>query len=387
MLLLDLGCSHMKKIFLGALAFLLVAAGGVYLSWDAILQRVVKASLLNITTRFQTGMLDDGALHVWFCGTGSPQVERDRAQSCTAILAGGSFLIFDAGSGSGLKADLGNLPLGSLDAVFFTHLHSDHIVDLPVFMNHSWRYGRQKPLSVIGPTGTSVVVDGFNRALGPDVSYRSQNEVPSTSREPAQSSPVRTSPADRTLKAYVETAFAIGYDAAVEGKNRTLVYETPAGLKVYAFLVEHEPVKPAFGYRIEYKGKVVVISGDTRKTENIAIHAKGADYLIHEAYNKDIVNRIISFQSEVPDTPFTRQVFRIAQLTQHYHTTPVEAAELAEQADVKTLVFSHVIPPLGSGPQQMILRGLFLKGVDRAFKGEVMIAQDGMHLTLPVDGK
>ncbi|MFO1115129.1 MAG: MBL fold metallo-hydrolase [Beijerinckiaceae bacterium] len=379
----------MKKILFGALVVLLAAAGGVYLSWDMILQRVVKASLLNIATRFQTAMLDDGAVHVWFCGTGSPQVERDRAQSCTAILAGGSFLIFDAGSGSGLKADLGNLPLGNLDAVFFTHLHSDHIVDLPVFMNHSWRYGRQKPLTVIGPAGTSTVVDGFNRALGPDVSYRSQNEVPASpgAAAPVQNSAVRTPMAERTLKAYVEAAFAIGYDASVEGTERTLVYETPAGLKVYAFLVEHEPVKPAFGYRIEYKGKVVVISGDTRKTENIARHATGADYLIHEAYNKDIVNRIVSFQSEVPDTPFTRQVFRIARLTQHYHTTPVEAAELAEQAGVKMLVFSHVIPPLGSGPQQMILRNLFLKGVDSAFKGKVIIAEDGLHLTLPTDGK
>ncbi len=379
----------MKKIFVGALVVLLAAAGGIYVSWDAILQRVVKASLLNITMRFQTAMLDDGAMHVWFCGTGSPQVERDRAQSCAAILAGGAFLVFDAGAGSGLKADLGNLPLGNLDAVFFTHLHSDHIVDLPVFMNHSWRYGRQKPLTVIGPAGTATVVEGFNRALGPDVSYRSQNEVPQSSGEstPAQDRAVRTPMADRTLKAYVQAAFATGYDASVDGTDLTLVYETPAGLKVYAFLVEHEPVKPAFGYRIEYKGRVVVISGDTRKTENIARHAKGADYLIHEAYNKDIVNRIVGFQSEVPDTPFTRQVFRIARLTQHYHTTPVEAAELAEQAGVKTLVFSHVIPPLGSGPQQLVLRNLFLKGVDSAFKGKVLIAEDGLHLALPVDEK
>ena len=77
----------------------------------------------------------------------------------------------------------------------------------------------------------------------------------------------------------------------------------------------------------------------------------------------------------------------IARLPQHYHTTPVEAAELAEQAGVKMLVFSHVIPPLGSGPQQMILRNLFLKGVDSAFKGKVIIAEDGLHLTLPTDGK
>ena len=155
-------------------------------------------------------------------------------------------------------------------------------------------------------------------------------------------------------------------------------------MRVFAFLVEHEPVKQAFGYRIEYKDRVVVISGDTRKTENVARHAKGADILIHEAYNKDIVNRILSAQSEVPDTPYARQVFRIARLTQHYHTTPVEAAELAKEAGVRTLVFTHVIPPLGTGLQNLVLRNAFLKGVGDVFDGKVLIADDGLHLSLPV---
>jgi ribonuclease Z len=79
-------------------------------------------------------------------------------------------------------------------------------------------------------------------------------------------------------------------------------------------------------------------------------------------------------------------VFRIARLTQHYHTTPVEAAELAEKAKVKTLVFTHVIPPLGGGIKSLVLRNLFLKGVDEVFGGKVMIAEDGLHLKL-VDGR
>jgi ribonuclease Z len=94
----------MKKLLFGGIALVAIAALAITLSWDMILQRVIKSSLLTITTRFQTNLLTDGALHVWFCVTGSPQVERDRAQSCTAILAGGSFLVFDTGAGSGLKA-------------------------------------------------------------------------------------------------------------------------------------------------------------------------------------------------------------------------------------------------------------------------------------------
>lgn len=380
----------MKKFALGALVLVSALSASIWLASDRILQHVMKSSLLTIATRFQTGLLSDGVFHVWFCGTGSPQVERDRAQSCTAILAGGSFLVFDTGAGSGLKADLGNLPLANLDAVFFTHLHSDYISDLPVFMNNSWRYGRQQRLNVFGPAGTAEVVAGFNQALGPDVAFRSQNEV-------AQSAPVdvgqsqaatiaNSAPSSdgRSLRTYGNVAFAVGHDVAVEGAERTLVYESRGGVKVFAFLVHHEPVKPAFGYRIEYKGRVVVISGDTRKTENVARHAEGADMLIHEAYNKDIVNRTLSFQNEIPDSAYTRQMLRIARLTQHYHTTPVEAAELAEKAGVRTLVLTHIIPPLGTGPQNFFLRRLFLKGVDQAFHRKVLIAEDGLHLTLPV---
>ena len=379
----------MKKFLLGSIAIAAIAVMAVTLSWDVILQQVIKSSLLTITTRFQTNLLGDGALHVWFCGTGSPQVERDRAQSCTAILAGGSFLVFDTGAGSGLKADLGNLPLANLEAVFFTHLHSDHITDLPVFMNHSWRYGRQQQLNVFGPTGTAAVVQGFNQALDPDVGYRSQNEVaqasPATEVQPAAIGNFSaTSASSDSPRAYASAAFAAGHDLSVEGTDRVLVYESQSGVRVFAFLVEHEPVKQAFGYRIEYKDRVVVISGDTRKTENVARHAKGADMLIHEAYNKDIVNRILNARSEIPDTPYARQVFRIARLTQHYHTTPVEAAELAKEAGVRTLVFTHVIPPLGTGLQNLVLRNAFLKGVGDVFDGKIIIADDGLHLTLPV---
>jgi ribonuclease Z len=235
----------MKKLALGALVPVSALSASVWLASDRILQHVMKSSLLTIATRFQTGLLSDGALHVWFCGTGSPQAERDRAQSCTAILAGGSFLVFDTDAGSGLKADLGNLPLANLEAVFSTHLHSDHITDLPVFMNHSWRYGRQQLLNVIGPAGTAEVVAGFNQALGPDIAFCSQNEV-------AQSAPIEVGQSQavmipnsapssdgRSLRTYGNLAFAVGHDVGVEGAERTLVYESLASKTRFRIL--HTP--------------------------------------------------------------------------------------------------------------------------------------------------
>lgn len=351
-----------KVLWSALLAIVIIAAIFGRNVLDLVLDRTIRSSLLSLSSRFQDELLRDGNLHVWFCGTGSPQAEQGRVQSCTAILADDTFLIFDTGPGSGLRADIDNLPLAKLNAVFFTHLHSDHIADLPTFANHSWRYGRQWTLNVFGPSGTAKVVEGFNQALAPDVAVRSTNEVKGST-----------------------SAVPIGHDIAVAGDDkRVLVYESKTGVRVYAFLVHHEPVEPAFGYRIEHRGRAVVISGDTRKTDNIAIHGKDADILIHEAYNKDLVNRVLAMEREVPDTPDSRRLFEIARHTQAYHTSPLEAAELAAKGNVRSLILTHIIPPLGSGMKRRVLESYFLKGIDSIYRGEVRIAEDGMHVSLPL---
>lgn len=353
----------MKRTFLW-LSLALLAVGALFsvpTVSDKILDRTIQSSILLLASRFQDSLLEDGVLHVWFCGTGSPQAEQGRAQSCTAVIADNAFLVFDSGPGSALRADLDNLPLASLTAVFFTHLHSDHIADLPTFANHSWRYGRTAQLDVYGPNGTEKVVAGFDQAMTPDVEIRSKNEVK-----------------------HGGTALPVGHDVTVVGNERVLVYQDRNGLKVFAFLVQHQPAEPAFGYRVEYRGRVVVLSGDTRKTENVALHGRDADILIHEAYNKDLMNRTLSFEKDVAETPGSRRVFAMARLTQGYHTSPLEAAELAAKANARSLVFTHIIPPLGSGLKRRVLEHYFLNGVGSIFKGQVQIAEDSMHLRLPL---
>ncbi len=351
-----------RLVLVGMVALVPAIAAGWQPVADGLLNHTIRSSLLTLATRFQDQLLADGKLHVWFCGTGSPQAEHGRAQSCLAVLADDTFLVFDTGPGSGIRADLDNLPLSRLDAVFFTHLHSDHINDLPTFANHSWRYGRSRPLDVFGPAGTTAVVEGFNQAMAPDVAIRSRNEVKDASG-----------------------AASVGHDIVVPGDGkRELVYESSTGVKVYAFLVHHEPAEPAFGYRVEHRGRVVVISGDTRKTEQIAQFGKDADLLVHEAYNKDLVNRVLGMEHEVPEAPGSRRAFEIARLTQAYHTSPIEAAELAAKARARILVLTHVIPPMGQGLKRWVLESFFLKGVSDAYRGDVLLAEDGMHLALPL---
>lgn len=353
-----------RSVLVGMVVLLVAIAAGWQPAVEGLLNYSMRSSLLTLATRFQDRLLSDGQLHVWFCGTGSPQAEHGRAQSCLAVLADDTFLVFDTGPGSGLRADLDNLPLGRLNAVFFTHLHSDHIGDLPTFANHSWRYGRTQPLDVFGPAGTTTVVEGFNQAMAPDVEIRSRNEVQNASG-----------------------AASVGHDVVVAGDGkRELVYESKTGVRVYAFLVHHEPAEPAFGYRVEHRGRVVVISGDTRKTDQIAQFGKDADVLVHEAYNKNIVNRLLGMEHEVPESPGSKRVFDIARRTQAYHTSPVEAAELAAKANARTLVLTHIIPPTGQGLKRRMLESFFLKGVSDVYRGEVLLAQDGMHLTFPLSG-
>jgi len=132
----------------------------------------IERRLRDPSWRFQTGLLTDGHLHVVTVGTGSPALDADRVQSCLAVLADGAFILFDAGAASAWRAEQLRLPLADLNAVFLSHLHSDHIADLPLMANISWRYGRKHPLIVFGPEGSVKMMAGFNQAYQTDAEFR-----------------------------------------------------------------------------------------------------------------------------------------------------------------------------------------------------------------------
>jgi len=257
--------------------------------------------------------------------------------------------------------------LSDLKVVFLTHLHSDHIADLPLVASKGWRYGRTHPLHIYGPIGSEETLDGLNQGHHLDREYRYANI--------------------KEFAAPLDIAAPIGHDIGTPGPTeKKMVYQFDNGLKVFAFAVEHAPVEPAFGYRVEYKGRVVVISGDTKACENVARHAQGADLLIHEAFNKNLVNRMLALTADTPVTDKNKSIQMIRSLgkkVQTYHTSPVNAAEIASQAKVKKLVFTHIDPPLGPFLiRRLITQPFFLKEVTNVFDGEVVIAEDGMHFKL-----
>ncbi len=149
------------------------------------------------------------------------------------------------------------------------------------------------------------------------------------------------------------------------------------GLKITAFAVDHHPISPAYGYRFDYKGRSVVFTGDTVKTQNIATFSKDADVLISEAMLMDTVAEMQAVAHANGRTRFEKILHDI----RDYHIAPGDAADLAAQAGVKHLVFSHVIPPL---PQWLGAR-MFTRDTDRPGL-DVRLGFDGMLITLPADG-
>ncbi|MBA4286725.1 MAG: MBL fold metallo-hydrolase [Xanthomonadaceae bacterium] len=336
---------------IAAVAFALVVAAVVAFR-APLLQRVVDARIDANLRRADTGLLDDGQLHVVLCGTAAALPDPDRAGPCTAILADGQFLLIDAGPGSWRVLDRLNLPVARLSALLLTHLHSDHIGEVGEAIEQSWIAGRRQPLPVYGPPGTDDVVAGFAQAYRRDVGYR-------VAHHGAEAMPG-------------EAAAAIAQVIAPpEGSAAVPVFVTN-GLTVEAFRVEHAPVDVAYGYRIRWRGRTVVISGDTRKSRSVIDNARGADLLLHEALASAMTGRAVERATALGITRTAKLAGDVAD----YHTTPVEAAEVAQAAGVQRLVYTHVFPPLPNA----LARRLFLAGTAEAYDGPQRLGEDGLRI-------
>lgn len=335
----------------GRAALFLVAAALLAPGCDAIQSRLIGR---QVNAPDRSDWLSDGALHVYLCGTGSP-LPSDRAGPCTAVIAGGHFLVIDVGHGSGANLGLHRLPRERVDAVLLTHFHSDHIGELGEIGMQSWALGRSQPLPVYGPPGVDEVVAGFEQAYALDTQYRVAHHGADLM--------VR---ANRPLVPRVVSMSAAGEAVRVLEDG---------DLRVVAFAVDHAPVRPAYGYRIDYGDRSVLVSGDTAKDGNVVKHARDVDLLVHEALAKHLIR---AGRDAAAEAGFERRA-RILGDVIEYHTSPVEAAEVAAESGAGMLVLTHLVPP----PANAVVRRLFLRGVGEAFDGEVVLGEDGMHFRLP----
>lgn len=338
---------------LTALLLLLVAIGGAAMLFQKqigmwLYQRGVDRG----AGRDNLASLPDG-LHIGLCGTGSPLPNRERARACTVIIAGKAMFVVDAGEGGARNIALMGLPNARIRALFLTHFHSDHIDGLGPMMLLRWTAsGNKSPLPVYGPTGVETVIGGFNAAYVLDNGYRT-----------AHHGPTITPP---------EAAGAAAMPFAVP-TGPTVIYEAD-GLKVTAFPVDHRPVQPAVGYRFDYKGRSVTLSGDTGPSTMVESVAKGSDILIHEALEPDMV-KVLAARLKAAGRSQTAQIMHDII---DYHATPAQAAASAKKAGVKMLVLSHIVPPY----PMRYLNAAFLGDAKDRYGGPIIVGEDGDFFSL-----
>ena len=263
----------------------------------------------------------------------------------------------DTGQGSARNVALMGFQIGKVDAILLTHFHSDHIADLGEFMLQRWAGGSNtKPVDVIGPTGVETVVEGFNKAYSLDDGYRVAHHGAAT---------VPPSGAGGTARPFNLSA----------EEDASVVVVNDGGLRITAFKVNHAPVSPAVGYRFDYKGRSLVISGDTVPTLSVKEQAKGVDVLIHDAMQVSMVKILHDLAGYSPSPSLAKITADIP----NYHTTPEEAAKIASEAGVRQLMLYHISPPIPNP----LLNNVFLGDAGKYYSGPITIGEDGLLVSLP----
>ncbi len=341
-----------------AFAIVLTLIIGVYLFRSPLSMMVAKKV---VAQRLATDALNDlpDGLHVGLCGAGSPFPDEKRTGPCTLVVAGKQLFVVDSGSGSVRNIGKMGFQHGRINAIFLTHFHSDHIDGLGELMLQRWgSAANTSPVPVYGPQGVETVVAGFMQAYTQDKSYRVAHH------------------GEATVPAGGFGGKALPFTPGADGR---VVVLKDADLEVVAFTVDHGPVHPSVGYRFSYKGRSVLISGDTKKSAAVQREATGVDLLVHEALSSPMTDLLKDGAAQAGRA----NLAKIFEDIKNYHTSPEEAAETARDAKVGYLLLNHIAPPLP-------LPGLekaFLGNAPAIYSGPLRVGRDGDFISMPTGSK
>ena len=264
-------------------------------------------------------------------GTGTPYPDPNSSGPATAVVVDGRVFLFDAGAGVMRKLNAAKLPLSGPEAVFITHLHSDHTLGYADLILTSWIMRRAKPFPVYGPRGLQRMTSHLLAAFSEDIEIRTsglEHEVPG------------------------------GYRVKVHEIRAGIVYEKN-GVRVTAIAVQHGTWKHAFGYRIDTPDRSIVISGDARPSEALVKAAQGVDVLIHEVYS--------AAGLKPEDRPGGEDW---PQYCREFHTSDVELGALAARIQPKFLILDHTIR-FGASDEDL------LGGIRRGgYAGKAVVGKD-----------
>ncbi|MDE2912005.1 MAG: MBL fold metallo-hydrolase [Paracoccaceae bacterium] len=238
---------------------------------------------------------------------GGPSVRQRGAMPTSILLTmAGQTILIDCGIGATRSAVEAGLSLPEIGAIFITHLHSDHLLELGPLIYTAWTTGLCRPITVFGPEGIGAYWDGFLASMAYDRAIRIADEG-----RPELLDLVRLSKIDEGFR------------------------ESLNGLMVSALRVDHPPVTDCFALRFESSHASVVFSSDTAYFPPLADFARGADVLVHEAMLPAGVESIVRR---------TPGATRLRQHLQASHTTAADAGRIASMAGVGHLVLNHLVP-------------------------------------------
>jgi len=323
--------------------FFIYLSGKVAIMSKALASLVgLLALLLGATASAQTKT--DSDFKVTLLGTGTPIPDLDRFGPSTLVEAGNKKLLFDAGRGATIRLRQINVSKGSImskiDALFLTHYHSDHTLGIPDLWLTGWLGGggRKEPFRLIGPVGAKSLMANLESAYALDIKIRLEDE-----KLPPE-----------------------GIATVVEEFEKDGVVYDSDGVKVIAFTVDHgAAIKPAVGYRIEYKGRAVVISGDTRYDQNVIKYGTGVDLLVHE---------VCVVRPELLSNPYIQRVV-------DHHTSPREAGQVFSLAKPKMAVYSHLVF-LASDKVPRATVDDIVAGTRETYSGPLQVGEDLMSFEI-----
>ena len=299
--------------------------------------------------------LDKDEIKVVLVGTAGP-MSPDLAQNSTAVFVNGKFLLFDAGDYAQKRMEQFNMPVASIDAVFLTHFHNDHIADLGEVMQRSFMMGRTKDLDIYGPTGTEQLVNGFIAVYTPDSGYRTEHHG----------------------EEYMPSAFHFATPVEFDEKETEVVVYDRDGVVVTAFVVSHPPVHPAFGYKIEFAGKKVIISGDALITDELREHSASADLVVMDTMNYDLIESIENTYRSIGND----RLATIFHDIREYHPDVEDIANFATEQRVVRLALTHYAP---SAQSKVQLRRIYVNPIKDGYDGEIIAGSDGTTITIPLE--
>jgi ribonuclease Z len=337
----------MKKMLTILLVLVaIIGIGRALLTLPAVQDALLERGTAAIAKRGAEPFPESENLRVYVCGSASP-LGMGQAQACIAVITPDHFFLIDSGAGSTDNLSLLGLPMDRLQGLLLTHFHSDHIAEIYEVNLNSWVQGRPKPLTVYGPYGVHEVTDATNRLYRQDRVYRT---------------------AHHGEELLPPTLGVLQHKTILPG----VIFEE-GDFKITAYIAEHPPIHPAMGYRIDYRGRSVVISGDSNVTDNTLKIVNGADLLLHDALSLPTTTALSKALSAVGQSRQSKIVSDV----QDYHASAQSLVELGKKSDVAMVAFYHLVPV----PPNALLANIFLRGAPDNF----LLTEDLMWFDFPVN--